>query len=302
MKRVHRAALVAVALAAIGSAGCTEVGTDPRSVVSILGDTTLVVSVIAGDTLRDTTGAPLSLTRLGRAFNGRGDELPMPRVDILLTTFDSAGLVTLPARVVYGTDSTPYLVAGAGPVSSSAKVAVNLQYSRTLRVVHRFEIVPRADLIVADRTSSSQLTFSDLTTRSGVGVVGVRLSYDSAGIRRPVRATLVKFTIESAPSGAARIDSVRFVESAGRDSLRLGPSVRFDTTDVTGLATRSLTVYRKSTTHVSNGRDTILVRAKVYADRPSATTLSLLLPLIVLDSVRTTTAYRATRGPVVLRP
>jgi hypothetical protein len=77
MKRVP--GWIAAAVVAASAAGaCTEVGTAPDGIVALAFDTLPYPSVVAGDTLRDSTGksAPLSAV----AYNADGDRIAEPAI------------------------------------------------------------------------------------------------------------------------------------------------------------------------------------------------------------------------------
>jgi len=259
-----------------------------------------VVSVVAGDTLRDTSGAILPLRTLAKAYNGQGGQLATPNVQFFVTNIDTNSNATRLARVVYvrnaaGGDSDAYLVAAPGPVSRTSAVTLSSQFSRALRLQQRIAVVARAGLIERDPDVASVVTFTDSTALTGTAAFGVRLSYDSSGTRVPVTSTLVRF--ERLAFSRGRIDSVRFVEGAGRDSLL---PARLDTTDVSGLASRTLTVYRKPIDLRGAGlvRDTIAVLATVLDGAATGPRPRLTIPLVVtvVDSGRagaTTTSARA---------
>ena len=63
----------AIALLLLGSAACTEIGSDPQAAVAIQLSPLGVPSVVVGDTLRDTTGAVV--TPDARAINVNNEEI-----------------------------------------------------------------------------------------------------------------------------------------------------------------------------------------------------------------------------------
>lgn len=147
--------------ASAGAAACTEVGTDPSVVTALEFDSLAVGAVAVGDTLRDTTGAPLQLQ--ARAFNASGDEI----ADAPIVFFTSDELaVKADERLLVAADSFHTIegIAGARTVVTSVRVfarASELQFpGRTLA------IVPRADSIVPLDTvvTFSYSPFADSTT------------------------------------------------------------------------------------------------------------------------------------------
>ena len=70
-----------LALAVVIAATCTSIPTDPTAVFSLAVDSLPSPSVVAGDTLRDTTGAAKPLT--GRAYNIQNQVLTNVHVQFL---------------------------------------------------------------------------------------------------------------------------------------------------------------------------------------------------------------------------
>ena len=147
---------------AAGAAACTEVGTDPSVVTAIEFDSLVVGAVAIGDTLRDTTGAPLQLR--ARAFNADGNEIE--DAPIVYFTSDALAVSAVEERLLVAADSF-HTIEGVGGVRTpvtSVRVfarASELQFpGRTLA------IVPRADSIVPLDTvvTFSYSPFADSTT------------------------------------------------------------------------------------------------------------------------------------------
>ena len=148
--------------ASAGAGACTEVGTDPSVVTAIEFDSLVVGAVAVGDTLRDTTGAPLQLR--ARAFNADGNEIE--DAPIVFFTSDALAVHAVDERLLVAAD-TFHTIEGVGGVRTpvtSVRVfarASELQFpGRTLA------IVPRADSIVPLDTvvTFSYSPFADSTT------------------------------------------------------------------------------------------------------------------------------------------
>lgn len=162
-----RPVILSLLLATAGAAACTQVGTDPSVVTALEFDSLAVGAVAVGDTLRDTTGAPLRLQ--ARAFNASGNEIA--DAPIVFFTSDELAVKVVDARLLVAADSFHTLegIAGARTAVTSVRVfarASELQFpGRTLA------IVPRADSIVPLDTvvTFSYSPFADSTT-AGVRV------------------------------------------------------------------------------------------------------------------------------------
>ncbi len=278
--RARRAAVLGAALASVAAA-CTDVGTDPQSVVSFVADTTLVPSLFFGDTLRDTVGNAFSLGRIGRAFNSRGETIADAPFTVFVTPADTVpangGGRAAAAGVVAGSGNAQFLVANAAaptaPVVTPA-VSVTVQFAPGLRVTRRFEIVPRPVLARVDATTATSVRL-DTSGTSGTAVIAVRVFAD-AGATQPVRSHLVRFVLPDSTFAQAFVSGVTFAEPGAVNARR---DVRFDTTDATGIASRSLTI-AQTRGAPSTATVNVTVQAHVLVGRPLRdTTLLVTVPV-----------------------
>lgn len=129
---------LAVLLAATGSYSCAELGTDPALPVAIEFDSIPFPAVIAGDTLRDSTGAAAPLR--GIAYNHRGDLLA--DAGFTFVSLDT-GVTISPDGYLIATrrDGFVRLVASAGGLQSPSR---------------RVEVTRRPDAVAA--TGETELT------------------------------------------------------------------------------------------------------------------------------------------------
>jgi hypothetical protein len=207
---------LAVALAVASAAGCREVGTDPKTPLSIAFDTLAAPAVALGDVLRDTTGAPAALR--AQAYNSKDQVIPDAPIQFIaldrgievsadgLLTGDSVrsaarvlaavgGLqstiqvvsVTYPpdtmSRVRTEPDSLRYSVANAANVSDSLAVRVtHLPDTAVVGWVVRYSITQPA-VSATDTTiylvadqAGSRRARADTTDASGIATLFVRLS------------------------------------------------------------------------------------------------------------------------------
>ncbi|MFN2400502.1 MAG: hypothetical protein ABR543_17975 [Gemmatimonadaceae bacterium] len=238
-------ACLAAALA--GPVACTEVGTDPAAVVALELDPPVVPAIVAGDSLRDSTGKAVALS--ARAFNASNTVIPGARITFLVIGDTSV------ARV----DSTSGLVVGLKPGETSVVASVgSLQSARvTIRVTLRpdslvpldslrdtLDIVFGQDNLKALRVSLRSDTTPAVTTDSLL----------------PVANYEVRFEIV-APSGLPVDDTTKvlLVNDLKRPS-------RVDTTDASGIASRQL---RLSPAALSSIPDSVVVRVSAF--RPDRT-------------------------------
>lgn len=226
-----RLALTAFATAAVAAASCGDVPTLPGGVAYISPLALPSLAVAAGDTLRDSLGrvAPIRVYAFGRA----GDTLPGVPATFVVTSVPP-GVTVTPGGLVIAQDSVR-------PVQIVGQVAGRLQTSpATLYVVPQPTTLSRVSL--TDSLPAPPSTSPPLTVK----VTGVR-----GGQPAPVPGLIVVFqVVGTVPAGA--LDTTNFVleQRSRASSLR-----SVDTTDVQGLASRTLTMVRRA------GIDTVLVRA-----------------------------------------
>jgi hypothetical protein len=222
---VKRGALPAV-LATVGMAGfvpaaCIDLSTDPDEIVAIEFVAPRWPSVVAGDTLRDATGAIVPLE--ARLFGGDGDEVFGAPVDFLP---EDDRVVVAPGG---------FLVADEGATGAAVLFA---SVPGVQSLTRQVEIVERPDSL-APEGSPPPLEWvipDDPSTNTSAPLGGRVLSVtdtDTSG----VRAWIVTFELESAGALIAPSDTsgVFLVSESGRPSYA-------DTTDATGRATRRVRV------------------------------------------------------------
>src|SRR5690242_10273253 len=103
--------------AMVGMIACTKVSTSPSVVVALELHDPQLPSLVEGDTLRDTTGAPAPLVAI--AFSGKNDSIPDPPLRFLAL---DTGIVTVDSitGLVMGRDITgdARIIASAGTLQS----------------------------------------------------------------------------------------------------------------------------------------------------------------------------------------
>jgi hypothetical protein len=193
----------AALLVATAFAACTEVDTAPDAVLSIQFDSLPAAAVVLGDTMRggDLLAAPVR----ANAFNAAGDSLASRAVRLVPLDDSSA------TAFVY--DSTRRLIVGARRISAARVVA---RAGDVQSQVQTFAVVPaptritRPDTVVRD-----SIIYNELLSTNRARDIAVFLARDSAGTLFPVNGLRVRFRLVRSPA-AARFDSVRIVNSAGR--------------------------------------------------------------------------------------
>jgi hypothetical protein len=242
-----------LALAVVIAATCTSIPTDPTAVFSLAVDSLPSPSVVAGDTLRDTTGAAKPLT--GRAYNIQNQVLTNVHVQFLslnphqLTVSaknfaigtlagdsivrviaDANGLQSLPFNVPVVLKPTSMVFADSDSISKTALSLTNADSdaSAPLNIL----LLHQPDTIGADSVTRSYIVHYQITyPASAAGGKGL-----------PSDTTLPAYLIES--DGA--------------------PS-RTDTTDGSGIGTR--TVHFSVAQFQPKSKDSIVVMATaVYRD------------------------------------
>ncbi|MEO6446092.1 MAG: hypothetical protein ABIZ91_02360 [Gemmatimonadaceae bacterium] len=230
------------ALLATGLVACIDLTVDPKSIGAIEFVAPSMPSVIVGDTLRDSTGAPEQL--VAKVFTSDGDQVagaPATFVSIdSLVTIVGGSFVVASA----GVTGTSTLYASVGSLQSAA---------RQLQVINRPDTVAAGTALQDTILYFQPLTGTLDDSLTSVGVV-VR---DTAGA--PVRAVLVSFRLVYRGVALAPADTGTY--ALLNDNSR--PS-RVDTTDATGAASRRVR-FRARAGVVT--RDTIVVEASVKALR-----------------------------------
>ncbi len=209
---------LAVALGgALLATACTEVMTAPGVAVAIEIGPLPFPSVIAGDSLRDTTGAAVPIEV--RAYDGRGQVIEDAAITYLL----------LGADPVAALDQATGHVRGLRPGDARVVASVGGLQSATLTV----PVVPRPTLLEPVGSLRDTLEFIDF--RDHLSEIRVQLLADTGqGPLAPVRLYRVDFEILE-PAGLPTADSTRVLLVTEQQR----PSTR-DTTGVDGVASRTV--------------------------------------------------------------
>ena len=242
----------AIAAGALLIAACTDIDTGPNVAASIEFSALPFPAVVAGDTLRDTSGvaAPLRAT----VFNS-----------------DNAGILDAPVRYaalegVVTVDSVTGMVVAGTDADTSARVVA---YVGPLQATPlRLSVVPRPDSAGPSGTIDT-LRYSVVDTTQNLSTdLGVRVVHHGATGDVPVRDWIVTFALASAA------DSVRarVVVEDGRPSA-------LDTTSATGIAGRKVRLFPAGLT---SPRDSVVVLARVRyrGMHVAGSPLRLVLPVV----------------------
>lgn len=246
--RAVRAILAAGAL----STGCTDLDTGPNVATSIEFTALPFPAVVAGDTLRDTSGIAAPLRAV--VFNSDNDVI-----------------ADAPARyaaleTVVTVDSVTGLVVAGSKADTTARVVA---YVGSLQAVPlRLSVVPRPDSVGPSGTIDT-LRYSVIDTTQNLSAdLAVRVVHHGATDDVPVRDWIVTFALANAA------DSVRARVVA--DNRR--PSAA-DTTSSAGIAARKV---RLSPAGLTSPRDSIIVLARVRyrGMHVAGSPLRLVLPVV----------------------
>ena len=211
---------------------CVDIPTGDDALLSFQFDPLPSPSVIAGDTLRDSSGvaAPVSVT----AFNYNGDSV----------TGSAVRFRALDTRV--RVDSLTGIVVGDSATSTSSRILATIDDFTGLISL---AVALRPDTVVESNARDS-LSYSLTDTLANVSsAIGVRVLHGPAAGDSAVRSFRVTFDVLS-PSDTAL---ARLVDDAGRRS----PA---DTTDASGVAARRI---RVNVTRLGSAVDSVIVRANV---------------------------------------
>lgn len=221
MRRAPRWVAAAVVAAAwIGA--CSDVGTAPDGIVALAFDTLPYPSVVASDTMRDSTGraAPLSAV----AYNADGDVIAEPAVRyIVLDTgviISSQGYLIATTR----TSGTVRVVAAAASLQSLQKVVT---------------VTSKPDTIAASGATSDTLRYAlpDASTNVSKAMT-VKLTRDSLGTALNVPGFLVSWLVTFRGQTVLKTDSLASLwEDASSRRVSL-----VDTTGTDGTAARTLRI------------------------------------------------------------
>ena len=200
------------------AAACIDLSTDPDEIVAIQFDELPWPSIVAGDTLRDSTGAVAPLG--ARLFDGDGDEVTGP-VEFL--SQETKVQVIDGGRVVAADTATGivHLLASTAGIQS---------------FVRQLEVVTAPDSVAAEGAIEplGWVVPDDPAENTSVAL-GVRVFSTTGDEPEGVRAWVVSFDLEVSGNPIAPGDTTQLflVTEAGRPS-------RSDTTDTQGHASRRL--------------------------------------------------------------
>lgn len=242
----------AIVCAFLLAAACTDIDTGPNVAASIEFTALPFPAVVAGDTLRDTTGIAAPL----RAVVFNSDNAEIVGAPVRYATLEA--VVTLDSV-------TGIVVAGSSPDTAARIVA----YVGSLQAAPlRLSVVPRPDSAGPSGTSDT-LRYSVIdTTQNLSGDLAVRVVHHGLTGDVPVRDWIVTFAL------AVAADSVRarVVGDNGRRSAS-------DTTSTTGVAGRRVRLFPAGLT---SPRDSIVVLARVRyrGMHVAGSPLRLVLPVV----------------------
>jgi hypothetical protein len=228
---------------------CTRVPTNPSAVFSLAVDSIPSPSVVAGDTLRDTTGLAHPLS--GRAYNIQGQVLTGLQVRFISL---SPGQLTI--------DSLNFAM-GAARGDSVVRVVASAHGLQSLPFT--LPVVLRPDSILyADTDSITTLSLSLTALDSNVSLplaIALRHHPDSVGGDSVTRSYLVRYQITYPASAAAGTGATSdttlpaFLIDANHTPART------DTTDLNGLGSRAV---RFQVGRIAPGtHDSVVVAASV---------------------------------------
>jgi hypothetical protein len=225
-------------VALVAAAGCIDLSVDPDEIVSIEFVEPPWPSVVAGDTLRDSSGRAAPLT--ARLFNADGDVVSGSPV----TFIPRDTMVTIDGDVLLGrasADGTAQVVASGGGLQS---------------VVRRVEVVRAPDSLSAEGTVAPLLwVIPDVASTNTSVALRVKVWSRSGTSGVGVRAWIVTFRAEFQGAPIAAGDTTRFflVGDNGRSSS-------VDTTDASGNASRQIRL-RSEASGIPGQPDSVIVFA-----------------------------------------
>jgi hypothetical protein len=245
-------AIPAILAAGALAAGCTDIDTGPNVATSIEFSALPFPAVVAGDTLRDTSGLAAPLRAI--VFNSDNEEI-----------VDAPARYAALETVVTVDSVTGVLVAGPNADTTTRVVA----YVGSLQAAPlRLSLVPRPDSVGPSGTIDT-LRYSVIdTTQNLSGDLAVRVVHHGTTDDVPVRDWIVTFALADAA------DSVRARVVA--DNRR--PSAA-DTTSAAGIAARKVRLFPAGLT---SPRDSIVVLARVRyrGMHVAGSPLRLVLPVV----------------------
>ncbi len=205
-------------VAAVGA--CITISTDPHEIISIEFVPLPWPAVVAGDTLRDQSGAVAPLS--ARLFEASGAEVTDAQVQFL--SRDATVTIVDGNLVVAGstTGMARLLASGAGLQS----------------VVRQIQVVPRPDSLAAEGTIDTlRLVLPDSPQQNrSVDLKVKMLSVDADNVATPVDSWIVSFALEfdGAPVAPGDTSRVYLTDEAGRAFPPTPPTPRGSHRDGSG--------------------------------------------------------------------
>jgi hypothetical protein len=225
--------LAATTVTVVASAfACTDISSDPNTVLSLQFDSLAAPGVAVGDTLRDTLG--VVALPVVHAFNFQGDEIvPAP---VFFVSPDSG------VRV----DSSSGIVVADSLRASPARIVANVG---TLQAIQKVSVTLRPDTIVPANAVDSILYSITDDSKNQSKAVTVSLKHGVAPADSAVGSWIVSFAIVSQHTPGL----LDIVNEAGKPSL-------VDTTDASGIAGRQIRLHPVNLESVTQ-TDTVVVNA-----------------------------------------
>ena len=252
---MRRAVVVAMgALGAFGAFGalavaCGDVPTLADSIAFVTAIVPPAPAVAYGDTLRDSVGraAPLRVFAIGRG----GDTISGVATTFLLTSLRSGATV----------DANGYLVAPDSLLTLRivAQVGGRLQTPEL-----SFDVVRRADAMGSTVSRDTSVRALPLVDSLSVTVTGLA----PGGVRGAAKGIIVRYRTRVFPASAAADRRFYLVADGGR-VLRPDSTVAVDTSDVGGIASRTLIALRATGGEAEV--DSVVVQATAHSLRDTTT-------------------------------
>lgn len=221
-----RIALVGLAVGLVAT--CTKIPTDPNAVFSLAVDSLPGPSVVAGDTLRDTTGVVAPLT--GRAYNIQGQVLSSIQVRFISLS---------PSQLIIDAENHAL---GAGNGDSIVRVVADANGLQSLPFLVPVVLKPTS-IVHADTDSSSSITLSLTSPDSNLSaplVILLKHQPDSVGGDSVTRSYLVRYQITYPPAAAVGTGTPSDTTLPMYLVTALNQPSRTDTTDGNGLGSRNV--------------------------------------------------------------
>ncbi|MDF1505356.1 hypothetical protein [Roseisolibacter sp. H3M3-2] len=264
--------LGALAGAALGAAACVEITTAEQGVLSIRFEP-LPPSIVAGDTLRDSTGRVQRLRAV--AFGESGDTVT--GATFVFAYLPTAGDTAGGGRALRVDSVTGLVRADTLPRTAAARISAS--FGRQLQALDTIAIVRKPTRLSRVGPASVALPYLCIDSSRALLVdtlqfgtasppLGVRLYGDSGSAATdsvPVPSYLVEYRIVAPaqiPTGTVPYGDVR--PALYLTNGRVDRPLRFDTTNVSGQTTTALRVVGPLLTPTSVPGDSVVVEAQAF--------------------------------------